>query len=653
MANLASEFPDMTQSVIGDVLSTYSNNIENATAALTLIRESQKEDEQRKIDELKLMFMSLPEEVIRKALKESSWSVESAIVPLFSYTEEQKRNEQKELHKKKSEEEKKRKEKEVSEKVQYLVDMFYSLPKDVVQKILEENEGDIESTTVQLLDTVKKEEEKKNREKEEKLKQEQEKQMRELKINVLKEKFPELTEMEVLQVLNSTSWDIRSTSSELLKISMQKKKLMLKNIFKDQSEEAIEVALNRNDWDFKKAYQDLSSELILPKEKKIPSFVEKSIILEQEIERDLTTSTMALVNQEKLRKEEVDNAFLENLEKIIGTQARGGEVPGISPPLSPKQIDAKLLKERPVKDLIEEIPAAVVPEPVKVAEEAKSASSANVVLSVNSVNVDSGNEIRVDWKVVSGATSSWDWVGLFALDKQNKEYITYQWRGKGETEGSVSFTAPKQYGEYEFRYFPSGSYQHLARSPKFFVGPTFQLTSQLDESKKNILVSWSQISGNPYSGAWIGLYEKSEVNNSQYITWEYAGKTNQVSFTAPIKPGEYQARLFPYSYVDVARSNPVCVEGADILLATVTPEGLTVDTDIVSIDPYWESAWLGIYLTAENDNRCWRRYKHLSQRKGQIVFKLPRIHGTYEVRLFANKTYNVVARSNPFQVINQ
>jgi len=246
-----------------------------------------------------------------------------------------------------------------------------------------------------------------------------------------------------------------------------------------------------------------------------------------------------------------------------------------------------------------------------------------------------------------------DWVGLFPVGKPNKEYYTYEWNAKGEKKGSLVFASPKIFGSYEFRYFSSSSasYQHLARSSPFSVGPQFELIAELDAKSNTIKGKWTQKSGNVYSSAWIGLFQKSQPVNSQYITWEYASKpNNEVTFAAPIKPMEYELRFFPYSYIDTARSNVVKIEGQDILDARMTPEGLVVSTNIVSVDPYWESAWLGIYLSAENDNREWRRYKKISLRKEDVPFRAPNVHGVYEVRLFANKTYDTIARSNTFTV---
>lgn len=91
--------------------------------------------------------------------------------------------------------------------------------------------------------------------------------------------------------------------------------------------------------------------------------------------------------------------------------------------------------------------------------------------------------------------------------------------------------------------------------------------AKLDSENNKIRVTWKQISGNSYSRAWVGLYEKTQSNNKQFITWEYAsGKpTNEILFELPIKPQIYECRLFVNSYVDIAKSNPITIEGNTIL----------------------------------------------------------------------------------------
>ncbi len=160
--------------------------------------------------------------------------------------------------KKKEEEERKRGEENKRKAHSNLLEIFNTIPKEKVQELLDENEGDIEETTNQLLTLVAKQENEKEyanknnngnnnksnsnnknnsnnnskgedlirqrREEEERLQKEQEKRLRELKIQALTEKFEDLTEVQVIKALDATSWDIKKALQELFTISGVKKK---------------------------------------------------------------------------------------------------------------------------------------------------------------------------------------------------------------------------------------------------------------------------------------------------------------------------------------------------------------------------------------------------------------------------------------------
>jgi len=136
-----------------------------------------------------------------------------------------------------------------------------------------------------------------------------------------------------------------------------------------------------------------------------------------------------------------------------------------------------------------------------------------------------------------------------------------------------------------------------------------------------------------------------------YIKWEYASKpSNEAAFDAPFKPREYELRFFTNSYVDVARSNSIRIEGQDSMSAAFEDDSISVKLNIVSVDPYYDNAWLGVYFTHESNNRQWRRYKRFANRTGEVKFNAPRTPGEYEVRMFANKTYDLILKSNKFNL---
>jgi len=262
--------------------------------------------------------------------------------------------------------------------------------------------------------------------------------------------------------------------------------------------------------------------------------------------------------------------------------------------------------------------------------------------------VDCGNTITVEWEV-SGKTSTSDWVGLFSIDQPNKSYATYEWRGKEENKGKITFTAPSAFGVYEFRYIPYGSYEHIGISNKIRVGPDVELSASLEKETKKLHAKWNKKSGNNYSRAWVGLYDKNEPNNKRFISWQYAlHPYTEAIFDAPIKPGDYEFRYFPYSYYDVALSNSVTIEGKDTLEAIIEADGcVTAKVSVVTVDPYYDGVWLGLYLASENNNKNLKRYKYITERVTSVTFRAPE-DGDYEFRLFAKKSYDAMLVSKPF-----
>jgi len=444
-------------------------------------------------------------------------------------------------------------------------------------------------------------------------------------------------------------------------VSAEAKKKYLKSLFQSLKDEQIEAALDACDWDKMKAAQHLSDQLREKRSspvviKKVPNtLLERSLLLGQKLDQDVIASHLQF---EKALKEEVDSRFKKDLEHIMKVQARHGVSPGMAPPPLPKQIDAMLGKNKaqPIDDadLVAPQPPSQSPDSPpsdlpssKLPEKGQDNLGRQVKLSAPDV-VDVGNNIVVSWEMIEGESSNYDWIGLFPVDQPNKQYISYQWIPKTDThKGSITFVAPNTYGSFEFRYFVNKSYNHVAMSNRVTIGPKVELEAKLDSNK--VVVKWTQQSGNKYPRAWIGFYEKAQTNNKLYITWEYAS-VPQVSFAAPVKPNSYEARFFTNSYEDVARSNAVRIEGEDKLAASIQDGVITVTPHIVSVDPYYDAVWLGIFFTHEADNRQWRRYKYITERDTEVKFKAPNTPGEYEVRLFACKSYDSIVKSNSFKI---
>jgi len=274
-----------------------------------------------------------------------------------------------------------------------------------------------------------------------------------------------------------------------------------------------------------------------------------------------------------------------------------------------------------------------------------------VKLSVGKDRYELGTDIVVEWELedLNYVTSSNDWIGIYRSGAKHSQYETYLWIGgaPGAKKGSLTFKSPTEFSTYEFRYFGNRSYAAKGTSRSFSVGPLIQLSVQRKDD--DLLVSYEQKAGKMYPNAWIALYPKAETDNTKYraYDWIQNASDNTLKFKAP-KTGVWEFRYFPQkTYVDVARCH-ISVDGSDRLVIRLNEAEATVEVDcmIVTVDPECDYVWVGLYFVEQKDQRQWRRYKYFTPgHPSKVVFKQPKTPGTYEARLFANKSYEPICKS--------
>ncbi|CAG0991961.1 MAG: cohesin domain-containing protein [Candidatus Methanoperedens sp.] len=104
-------------------------------------------------------------------------------------------------------------------------------------------------------------------------------------------------------------------------------------------------------------------------------------------------------------------------------------------------------------------PSAVTPSP------------SSYILSATPTTVLPGQKITVTF---TAPGYQQDWIAMYAITAKNENYGEYYYLGE-KTSGTLTFTAPSQEGEYEFRMFqnwPTGGYNDIARSNKIRVNIT-------------------------------------------------------------------------------------------------------------------------------------------------------------------------------------
>jgi hypothetical protein len=70
-------------------------------------------------------------------------------------------------------------------------------------------------------------------------------------------------------------------------------------------------------------------------------------------------------------------------------------------------------------------------------------------------------ELSVSWTAPTGG--KWDWIGIFSLEARNCDHGWSEYT-KGETSGTLTLKAPRQPGQYEFRYHLDDGCEETVRS---------------------------------------------------------------------------------------------------------------------------------------------------------------------------------------------
>lgn len=721
---------DMTASMHADVLRMCKGDKEKAKQMVSGLQgqmeEEKRRSQQRKIDELAPNFPSIDRHALVKILSDNDWDVEKAILPCFEFQEKEReaqRQKEREEQSKKREEERRARQAEARQQAKtFLVQLFSNVPEDKIQAMLEENEGDVDLTTDQLISMKAEEEEKqeqlqkRRKEEEEQLKRQAELE-KQLKIDTLVQRFGDYCNPnEIVNILSKHNWDVKVASNDVLRLVEERKLEQLKRVHTNLDEVVIREALYKNDWNLIDTMKQLrlmaaeqkAQQAQKEEEERRRQAQEELEKAKQTAEEEAKARAEAKAREEaeaaaaeekkkaadKAAKEAADNMFLERsviigkeLDEIIQAQRKIAEheadplthikqqleeklkfgpenlpgIPGMVPPTR-RVIDELLGKESPVPATPEMSEQEDLPEKVKVlptgmefTEVDTTAADSKTTLKASPESLDIRHPITVEWEMETAPSSS-DWIGLYKVGSDNGSYALYNWISPVAQKGAMTFT-PTEFGEYELRYFASSSsffsrqYSVKAVSNPIRVGPQLKLVPSWDAATNMLSVKFEQKSGNQYLNAWVGLYVKTEKDNSQYRAFDWLSNAvdHTLKFACP-KAGEWEFRFFPQrSYVDVARES-VTVGGTDRVELSLVDGQMIVKTELTTVDPAYDNVWVGIYKTDETNNRQYRKYKYVSQAAGTITFRACTTPSTYEARIFANKGLEVVSRSNTIVV---
>eukprot|EP01103_Thecamoeba_quadrilineata_P019974 TRINITY_DN8352_c0_g1_i1.p1 TRINITY_DN8352_c0_g1~~TRINITY_DN8352_c0_g1_i1.p1 ORF type:complete len:689 (-),score=148.40 TRINITY_DN8352_c0_g1_i1:84-2117(-) len=673
MSNFSEQYPDISKSVYDAVISQTGTK-----AAEHFANFAQKIDPkiaQDRINEGHQMFPDLELTVIHKVLEEHNWSLESALGPFVELVV------------------KKRNAIEVETTAKFYEEkIMASMTREQFHQIIEENEGDIESSVVQIATQFENEIQHQNQKQKEEIEQER-------KVNAFHKKFSDvLSRIQVLNALKNNNWKVQETATRLFSEAEQIKKQQLINKFGSSftEEELVEVLEKRN-WQTVAAIQDLTrlrrENHDAKKLKEVRSKLEESFAKLKQTKEVRIKKLAAEIDHEvnlksPLREPEVINKLVGRLGTALRTTAVNPDehtinqsmvvTPNVDDPVNitgPPSTTEQTVAEPsspptsgpppppppPVKPVTPSPPSPLVGE-----FKLDSSPPPAVLLKAEPAIADYNEPVTVHWTVKSEVPfEGYYWIAMFPASEENpRNYLSYLWTKPNSESGEVVFMVPRTYyGEVRFKLLKASSYDVLITSNAIKLGPTYTLKARLERddassSLRKVRVTCKQVSGVQRPNAWLALYPSSDVPHKKYHSYQWLSSATDgvLEFQVP-KDGDWEIRLisnrslFRSNYLCVARVG-VSVTGHDSLELVRAGNVTTVKYNLQTIDPISDQAWIGLYLVQETDYlHQYRRYKYISSPgRSDITFKTPIHGGIYVAHLFAKKSGVPVVTSNPLPV---
>ncbi len=310
----------------------------------------------------------------------------------------------------------------------------------------------------------------------------------------------------------------------------------------------------------------------------------------------------------------------------------------------------------------------------------------SAALSASPASVVPGGSLTATWSGIP-APSAADWIGLYAPGSSNAATLARIFvgcgtnpSGSGVAAGSCPFpipgvTAP---GSYQLRLF-ANSGALLATSANFTV--TASVVTSLSVSPTSVVAggsvtaSWSGI-GSPSSGDWIGLYTPGSANAS-FVSRIYVGCGGSPSGSGAasgscafpigsgVSAGTYQLRLLASNGVTLlATSGNFTVTAPVVTVLSVSPSSVVASGSVTA-------SWSGIGSPSSGDSiglytpgsanasfisriyvGCGASPSGSGAASGSCAFPIGAgvAAGTYQLRLFANSGFTLLATSGNFTV---
>jgi len=635
MDQLFQEFPELTQSVVREVYTSVEGDPSQAQIILKQFSNNEPTDQEvlHKLEELE-NFLVLGREIVLQVLKENRWDVEKAIIPLFALLEEK----QKQERRKKYEEDKLKRAAETKKQANiFLKELFATVAEEQIQKILDENDGDVDATTDLLVDFLRKEDERQRKGKEEeKIRKEKQQKRDALAIRFTK------SEDEVDKILESLNWDIQAAIRQLLKMEQNQKFQRFAKLYHFRRSEELRHALEINDYDETKTMKYLDDKIEQEKaeaqrrqkeeteRKEAEQRRIEGLIRETERKREEEHRKLQLIKEEQQKKE---------AERRIAEERKIEDKRRIE--AERKREEDRLKEEQRIKEEMARREQQTRNEEEKNRMNANQALLDRSALIVNTIvkDVASALESEDEKTAIKIALENRLRKNLpgfqVPLTKEQRDRIA-----KREADNPVELDAVpvNMTRTKESPVQDSTLQQGMDRDSviKLVAGP-----DQVDY-EGTITLIWEH-TNEPTVSDWIGFY--SEIASPKdYLTYEWivtpkspAAKKGTLTFKAPTISGNYIFRYFVNkSYTCWGSSNIVKVGPSyDLTPTVIDANEVKITVKLLRGQPS-PNAWVAMY-EPDKDNKNYYTYSYLGT-NSELSFKIPKV-GIWEFRLFPQKAY--------------
>ncbi len=232
-----------------------------------------------------------------------------------------------------------------------------------------------------------------------------------------------------------------------------------------------------------------------------------------------------------------------------------------------------------------------------------------------------GQTISISW---TGPDQARDFVTIVKADAADRAYNDYAYTKSGP---KLNVKTPVEPGVYEIRYVQNNS-KVIARQSIEVTALDVALESPATAKVgAPVTIKWTA----PVEAKdWVTITPPDFAEN-RYTNYAYTNKGNPSIVTAPLTPGDYEARFVLNGTKVIARA-PIKIE--DVSVTLTAPDQAPVGSKVlVSWEgPNYKKDWVAIVKTGAPDNAYRPAYAYVNQERSQVELTAPSDPGTYELR---------------------